>query len=74
MRRASSILVASLFAVGAAAPAFAWTHGTANVNHGAKLVAGAGVHKTAIASDEEGTDGSSQPDQPAQPPSTDDGD
>lgn len=72
MKRVSSILVASLFAFGAAVPAFASTHGAANPNHGTKLIAGAGVHKTAVVSDEDSSDGSQQPDQPQQP-SSDDG-
>lgn len=76
MKRISTILVASLFALGAAVPAFAWTtHNTANLNHGTQLVAGAGVHKIAMAS-EEGSEGGEEPEQPAepqQPPSTDDG-
>jgi hypothetical protein len=73
MKRVSSILVASVFAFGAAVPAFAWTNSAANLNHGTKLIAGAGVHKTAVVSDEDSSDGSQQPEQPQQPPSSDDG-
>ncbi len=72
MKRVSSILVASLFAFGAAMPALASVHGAANLRHGTKLIAAAGVHKTAAVADEDSSDGSQQPDQPQQP-SSDDG-
>lgn len=72
MKRVSSILAASLFALGAALPAIAATHGAANVRHETKMIAGAGVHKTAVVADEDSSDGGQQPDQPQQP-SSDDG-
>lgn len=74
MKRVSSILVASLFALGAAVPALARTHGAANPNHMTKLIASAGVHKTTVASDDDGSDGSSQPAEPQEPSGSDDGD
>ena len=76
MKRVSSILVASLFAFGVAVPAFAWTNHAANANHGTEIVAGAGVHKIAMASEEGSSEGGAEPDQPAepqQPPSSDEG-
>jgi hypothetical protein len=76
MKRVSSILVASLFALGAAVPAFAWTNHTSNANQPTEIVAGAGIHKVAMASEEGSSEGSAQPDQPSepqQPPSSDDG-
>lgn len=76
MKRVSSILVASLFALGAAVPAFAWTHQGVAAKHGTQLVAAAGVHKIAMANDEDSSGEGQQPDQPsqpAQPPSSDDG-
>ncbi len=72
MKRVSSILAASLFALGAAVPAFAHTHAATSTANGTKVVA-AGVHKTAVVSDDDSSGGSPQPDQPQQPSGSDDG-
>lgn len=73
MKRVSSILVASLFAFGLAVPAFAWTNHAANSNHGTEIVAGAGVHKIVMASEEGSSEGGAEPAEPQQPPSSDEG-
>lgn len=76
MKRVSSFLVASLFALGVAVPSFAGTNHAANASHGTEIVAGAGLHKIVMASEEGSAEGGSQPDQPAepqQPPSSDEG-
>ncbi len=74
MKRVSPIFVASLFALSASVPAFAGAHGTASPAHATKLIASAGVHKTAVVSDDDSSDGTQQPAEPQPPSGSDDGD